>query len=56
MADRSSYPGVPRWAKLQGIAAAILLVVVAAMSSGLIGLGGHGRSMAGHAPPESGHR
>lgn len=57
MADRPTYPGIPRWAKLQGIFAAILILIVIAMSTGLIGMGGHGagEAMGGHMPPRGGH-
>lgn len=58
MADQPTYPGIPRLAKLQGILAAILILIVVAMSTGLIGMGGHGtdETMGGHAMPAGGHR
>lgn len=57
MADQPTYPGIPRWAKLQGILAAILILIVIAMSTGLIGMGGHGAggTMGRHMPPRGGH-
>lgn len=57
MAEPPTYSGVPRWAKLQGILAAILLLIVIAMSTGLIGMGGHGAggTMDGHMPLRGGH-
>ncbi len=55
MADPPAYPGIPRWVKLQGIFVAILLLLIIAMSTGLIGMGGHGEMTGGHAMPEGGH-
>ena len=46
--------GVPRWAKVQGVFVVLLIVVVIAMSSGLVGLGGH--PGAGPAPPAAGRQ
>lgn len=56
MADPPPYPGMPRWAKLQGIFVAILLLVIIAMSTGLVGMGGHsaGEAPSGHMP-QGGH-
>lgn len=57
MSDPPVYPGMPRWVKLQGIVVATLLLLIIAMSTGLIGMGGHGTGevMGGYAMPKGGH-
>lgn len=57
MADPPPYPGMPRWAKLQGIFVAVLLLLIIAMSTGLLGMGGggHGEAKGAHMPPAGGH-
>lgn len=42
MADPSAYPGMPRWARLQGTLAAVLVLLVLAMAAGLTGHGAPG--------------
>lgn len=42
MADPSAYPGMPRWAKLQGILVAVLLLLTLGMAAGLTGHGAAG--------------
>ena len=56
--DRGSAPGAPRWVKVFGIIALILiLLVVALMATGLGGGHGPGRHLpsgtGGHIPPSS---
>lgn len=57
MSDPSTYPGMPRWMKLQGIFVAILLLLIIALSTGLIGMGhgAMGGERGGHIPPKGGH-
>lgn len=54
MADPSSFPGMPRWAKVQAVMVAALFLAVLAMASGLIRHGGS--AMSGHAALWGSHR
>lgn len=46
MADRSTYPGTPRWVKVSGIVAAVLaLLIVVVMITGVGGPHGPARHM-----------
>jgi hypothetical protein len=47
MADLPSYPGIPRWVKVSGIIAIILILLLVAVT--FIGVEGHG--LGRHAPP-----
>ncbi len=46
MAEPPPYPGVPRWVKVLGVIALVLVLLIAVML--LIGGGGHGPGM--HTP------
>lgn len=54
--DDSSIGSAPRWVKVQGAFVALLILVVAAMSSGLLGEHGHGGGMShGNQPTVGGY-
>lgn len=54
--DGSSTGSTPRWVKVQGTFVALLILVVVAMSSGLLGGHGHGGNMSlGHQQTTGGH-
>lgn len=55
MADRPPYPGTPRWVKVQGILVLTLILVVTAMATGMMGLGGGGHGPMSHGTPEGAH-
>lgn len=46
--DGSSIGSTPRWVKVQGAFVVLLILVVVAMSSGLLGGHGHGGMSRGH--------
>ncbi len=56
MRDSSTYPGWPRWAKLQFPFLALLLALVIGMSTGLVHHGGASAEAASDHAPHGGQR